>query len=185
MKRIFVARYLYKKRFYYLFTVYVYAAAYFCGIFTAGKAQTESICDVSVSAQIADRILPVFVMCIAGLFFAGNILILSGLCFSAYRLGYALGESFMLSMGSGVAYIFFVGLPVGVLFFLCDAFCAANAFECNISRLRIRKKGLARPMNEYEMKNYISRCMIALGCAVLGCVLEYNVFMSAYIKVMS
>lgn len=184
MRKIFVARYLYKKRFYYLFTIYVYVAAYFCGIFTASKVNTENIFDISVFSEIFSRFLPVFAMCVAGLFFVGNLFVLSGLCFSAYRLGYVLGESFALSLQSGMTYIFFVGLPIGTLFFLCDVFCAANAFECNISRFQIRKKGLARPMNDYEMHNYISKCIIALGCAVLGCILEYKVFMLAYINIM-
>lgn len=182
MNRIFVARYLYKRRFYYLFTVYVYIAAYSCGIFTAAKKFEIESMILTVFGSMLNCCIPVAVMCFGGLFFAGNIFVIAGLCCTAYRMGYRLCISFMLSFASGSAYLFFVGVPVGILYFVCGIFSAASAFECNISRFEIRKKGLARPMNNYEMNNYIAKCCIALGTAILTCVLEYNVFMAAYIK---
>lgn len=182
MNRIFVARYLYKRRFYYLFTVYVYIAAYSCGIFTAAKALEVEKLTLTVFGTMLNCCIPVALISFGGLFFAGNILVTAGLCCTAYRMGYGLCISFMQSFVSGCVYLFFVGLPVGILYFVCSIFSAASAFECNISRFEIRKKGLARPMNNYEMHNYISKCCIALGTAILACVLEYNVFMAAYVK---
>lgn len=182
MNRVFIARYLYKRRFYYLFTIYVYIAAYSCGIFTASKTLEVESLAVSAFGSMLNCVVPVIVMSIGGLFFAGNIPVAAGLCFSAYRMGYRLSISFEVSFIGGSAYMFFVGIPVGILYFACGVFCAASAFECNISRFEIRKKGLARPMNNYEMQNYISKCCIALGAAILTCVLEYNVFMAAYTK---
>lgn len=182
MNKIVVARYLYKRRFYYLITIYAYIAAYSCGIFTAVKIPEVEIVTVNALNSMLNCLIPIAVISFGGLFFAGNIMVAVGLSYTAYRMGYRLSISFILSFMSGSAYMFFVGLPVGILYFACSVFSAASAFECNISRFEIRKKGLARPMNSYEMRSYVSKCCIAFGTAVLTCVLEHNVFMAAYVK---
>lgn len=182
MNRIFFARYLYKRRFYYLFAVYVYIAAYSCGIFTAAKNVEVENMTLNIWDSMLNCVIPVAIMSVGGLFFTGNISVVASLSYAAYRMGYRLCMSFIISFASGCAYLFFVGLPVGILYFICGVFSSASAFECNFSRFVIRKKGLARPMNNYEMNNYIAKCCIALGTAILTFVFEYNVFMAAYVK---
>ena len=180
-----LSRYLYKNRVYYIICVYIYIAAYTCGAFYGARVEVCLPDEVKLMSVLLDSVIPMAVISVGGLFFAGSLLACGGLCVIAYRMGVLLGASVAVSFGNVIAYLFFVGIPVGAVYFLCGVCALSSALECNVSRLEIRRKGLARPMNNAEIRGYFGRCLVLLGVCVIMTVLEYWVFLRAFVNIIN
>lgn len=180
-----LSRYLYKNRVYYIICVYIYIAAYACGVFYGARAEVCLPNEIKLLSVLLDSVIPMAAISVGGLFFAGSLLASGGLCVIAYRMGVLLGACAAVSVGHVITYLFFVGIPVGVIYFLCGIAALSNAFECNLSRLKIRRKGLARPMNMGEIRGYVGRCLVFVGVSVIMAVLEYWVFLRAFVNIIN
>ena len=180
-----LSRYLYKNRVYYIICVYVYIAAYACGAFYGARAKVVLPGEVKLMSVLLDSVIPMAAISVGGLFFAGSLLACGGLCVIAYRMGVLLGSSIAVSFGNVIVYLFFMGIPVGAIYFLCGVGAFSSALECNLSRLRIRRKGLARPMNGAEIRGYVGRCLVFVGVSIITSVLEYGVFLRAFVNIIN
>ena len=180
-----LSRYLYKNRVYYIISVYIYIAAYASGVFYGARANVTLPSEVKLMSVLLDSVIPMVAISIGGLFFIGNLFSCCGLCVMAYRMGVLLGACVRVSFSDVIAYLFFVGIPVGVVYFLCGVGAFSSAMECNVSRLKIRRKGLARPMNQAEIRGYVGRGMVFVGASIIMAVLEYWVFYRAFVNIIN
>lgn len=185
MNGVLLSRYLYKNRVYYAISIYIYIASYACGAFNGAKQEAFFDWNVSAWGTLLDGVIPMLIISVGGLFFVGSIFSWGGLCIMAYRMGAMLGACVSTSFGAVVTFLFFVGIPVGLIYFVCGVSGSANAIECNVSRLKIRRRGLARPMNNAEIRGYIGRSMLYVGISVIMFVLEYWVFFRAFVNIIN
>lgn len=185
MKAVLLYRYFYKSRYYYAAVLFFYIAALSCGISCAGaladKAQIYSYTAWSLLLKTA---VPLVAIGLGGLFFAGSVLIVSAVCYSAYTCGFIIGTQFAVSFWSGIAYVFFSALPLGIVYMCLTAFASVTALQCNAARYKIRRKGLQRPMTNYEIRQYIGKIMITFGADIVMILLEYYVFAAAYVNLL-
>ena len=177
-----IARYLYGHRVHYAIVVYIYIAAFSCGVFVGGRNGTAEVLCNSMPLLLLRTLLPVVAIILGGLFFVGQLLAVWGECYCAYCIGRLIASAFGVSFFSGSAYLLFVGIPVGLIYFVCVCFAGVNALECNLSRLRIRAKGLKRRMTHEEIRIYIAKSMISIGVCLICNALEHLVFAKAYVN---
>ncbi len=74
---------------------------------------------------------------------------------------------------------------MGIIYTLIMLFSSASAYDCNLSRFVIRKKGLKRPMTNYEIKQYLGKALVSVGVIICALLLENYVFAMGYINLVA
>lgn len=182
MKTLFLYRYLRENRYYYMAVIFIYTASLSCGMFCSRAVLEPWIYSYTVWSLLIKSAIPVLAAGMGGLFFAGSLLIFAAVCYSAYISGFIIGVQFALSIWYGIIYVFICAIPLGIIYLCCVVFSAVTAFKCNAARYSIRRKGLARPMTSFEIRQYISKLLICLGINIIALILEYYVFAAAYVN---
>lgn len=179
MTLVLLLRYLYQKRYSYIIALFVYIAALSCGICHAAdffKCNKADIIVITIGKLFLIRFLPILIVLIGGLFFLGSFISLFAECFFAYKIGFVIASQFAFSFWCGIAYLLLCGIPMGIIYTLIMLFSSASAYDCNLSRFVIRKKGLKRPMTNYEIKQYLGKALVSVGVIICALLLENYVF---------
>lgn len=183
MRAVLLYRYLHENRYYYIAVLFVYIAALSCGAFCSRTVPVPELYSYTVWSLLLKTTLPIALIAVSGLFFAGCPLIFIAVCYSAYTIGFVTGQQFGVSFWLGIIYLFFCIIPLGLIYACCTVASGVTALRCNAARYIIRRKGLSRPMNNYEIRQYISRMLICIGADIIALILEYYVFAAAYVNV--
>ncbi len=174
---ILAVRSLYKLRYYYAAALFIFIAAFSCGIFTSAKHS-----EIGFAGGISYILPSLVIINASGLFFSGNILILAFHCFCAYKMGFMLGGAFTAAFWQGAAFVFFVLLPVYTVYITVILLSSVNGVRCNLRRFVRRQRGVVGHMNVYELKKYAARCMIISGVGILWCIMEKYIFLKAFLN---
>lgn len=188
MKFTLLVRYLYKNRYSYIATLFIYIAAFSCGISSSCaiyKYSEGSVLMFTLLKLLLWRLLPVVMVLLGGLFFAGSVIAVGAECYFAYKLGFAVGSQFMVSFFSGIAYAFLCGIPMNLIYLVLMTFAFVCALDCNIFRMAIRVKGLKRPMTMYEVRQYIGKALVVIGAVIIAVFLENYIFARGYVNLVT